>query len=117
MLVNLEDHIQLVMLPETAAELSNSIIKLAKLIRVFEKLGFANDPLYGYLTVSPQNLGTALSIQCKFDANMSIYEGRIKEIESTYKVKITKSPLCLKLESTETLCPNYNETTQLANFL
>jgi protein-arginine kinase len=48
------------MLPETAAELSNSIIKLAKLIRVFEKIGFANDPLFGYLTVSPQNLGTAL---------------------------------------------------------
>jgi len=110
-LVNLEDHIQLMMLPETAAELSNSIIKLAKLIRVFEKIGFANDPLYGYLTVSPQNLGTALSIQCKFDANISIHDDSIKKIESIHKVKITKSALCLRLESTETLCPNYNEST------
>jgi hypothetical protein len=65
------------MLPETAGELSNSFIKFTKLIRVFEKIGFANDPLYGYLTVSPQHLGTALSIRCKFDANMNIYEGRI----------------------------------------
>ena len=56
MLVNLEDHTQLVVLPETATELSNLIIKLAKLIRVFENIGFTNDPLYRYLTVNSQNL-------------------------------------------------------------
>ena len=71
MLVNLEDHIEIVMLPETSNDLLKSFIKLAKLIKVFEKIDFATDFSLGYLTVSPLNLGTALNISCKFE---TIYE-------------------------------------------
>ena len=42
-------------------------IKLAKLIKVFEKIDFSTDFSLGYLTVSPLNLGTALNISCKFE--------------------------------------------------
>ena len=67
MLVNLEDHIEIVMLPETSNDLLKSFIKLAKLIKVFEKIEFATDFSLVYLTVSPLNLGTALNISCKFE--------------------------------------------------
>lgn len=66
-LVNLEDHIEIVMLPETSAELWTSIIKFVKLTKAFEKIGFATDAYIGNLTVSPKHLGTALHMQCKFN--------------------------------------------------
>lgn len=77
MLVNLEDHIEVVMLPETSAELCTSVIKFAKLVKAFEKIGFASDPLLGYLTVNPQHLGSALSLKCKFAANDKLLDSKV----------------------------------------
>jgi len=54
------------MLPETSSDLWTTMIKLAKLQKAFEKIGFAQDPILGYLTVSPKVLGTALHMNCKF---------------------------------------------------
>lgn len=52
-LVNLEDHVEIIMLPENAQELTNCIIKFTKLINAFQKLVFAQDSYLGNLTVSP----------------------------------------------------------------
>jgi hypothetical protein len=51
--VNLDDHIQVIMLPETSDELWQSLIKFVKLQKAFEKMGFASDAYYGNLTLSP----------------------------------------------------------------
>ena len=72
MLVNLEDHLQLIMLPENAGQLQNSFIKFAKLVKAFEKLDFAQDSYLGNLTVSPKHLGTALHLQAKFNTIKSL---------------------------------------------
>lgn len=34
-----------------------------KLLLTFEKIGYATDPYLGYLTVSPDKLGTAIKIE------------------------------------------------------
>lgn len=64
-LVNFEDHVEIVVAPEHAAQngINNALTKLLKLNSTFDKIGFATDAYLGYLSVSPQNLGTGLTIE------------------------------------------------------
>ena len=66
-LVNFEQHIKFIVMRDHDDE-SDSIKKgienLIMLLRNFEKLGFASDSQYGYLTVSPKDLGTAMKLSC-----------------------------------------------------
>lgn len=54
-LVNFEDHIQIIMLPEKGARnsLKKSILRFSKLLGAFEKMGFATDGYLGYLSTCP----------------------------------------------------------------
>jgi protein-arginine kinase len=63
-LVNLEDHIQIIVAPENTHEngFGKALAKLIKLNLTFEKIGFATDSYLGFLSVSPENLGTGLSL-------------------------------------------------------
>ena len=62
-LVNFEDHIQIIMLPETGRfnNVRRSIQRMEKLTKTFDKMGFATDSYLGFLTVSPANLGTGMA--------------------------------------------------------
>ena len=61
-LVNFEDHLEIVILPEQgrAESLQSGITRLIKLVQTFEKLGYATDPYLGFLTASPKNIGTGM---------------------------------------------------------
>ena len=72
-LVNFEDHLEIVILPEVLSStpqrqvepdsLRDGLARLIKLVHTFEKLGYATDPYLGHLTVSPRNLGTSLYLE------------------------------------------------------
>jgi len=73
-MVNYEDHLKIVVLPDKSNpgdSLREGLNRCFKLIKTFEKLGYATDTTLGNLTVSPQNLGTALKLNCslKIDAS------------------------------------------------
>ena len=61
-LVNFEDHIQIMMLPSQGVmgNFKNALTRLIKLTHTFERMGFATDAYLGYLTVSPAHLGTGM---------------------------------------------------------
>ena len=52
-LVNHQDHIEVIMLPETTQQIMPSFKQLVRLMAAFEKVGFACDPYLGHLTTSP----------------------------------------------------------------
>jgi creatine kinase/arginine kinase len=77
-LVNWEDHVEIVILPESLGlpggskvptpsvdrdSLKEGFYRLIKLVQTFERLGYATDPYLGHLTVSPKHLGTAMYLQ------------------------------------------------------
>ena len=67
-LVNFEEHLKIITLLDKSNENDNllqGISRAIKLLQTFEKLGYATDPYLGNLTVSPQNLGTAMKLWCK----------------------------------------------------
>ena len=66
-LVNFEDHIQIIMLPRQGVpnNTKNALTRLIKLNHTFEKMGFATDAYLGYLTVSPAHLGSGMHFQGK----------------------------------------------------
>ena len=57
--------------------MKEGLTRLIKLMHTFEKLGYANDPYLGNLTVSPQNLGTSLTLQ----ADMCLQECLVTSID------------------------------------
>lgn len=68
--VNYEDHLKFVILQGDNQDagidkcFSQGVDRLIKTLATFEKLGFATDSYLGNLTVSPQNLGTAIQLKC-----------------------------------------------------
>ena len=83
-LVNFEDHIQIIMLPETGRynNVRRSLQRMDKLTKTFDKMGFATDAYLGFLTVSPANLGTGMS----FTATMML-EGKSRTEEEVELIK------------------------------
>ncbi len=63
-LVNFQDHIEVIMLPQTAQQIAPSFKQLKRLMSAFDKVGFACDPYLGHLTTSPKDLGTGFKLQC-----------------------------------------------------
>ncbi len=88
-LVNFEDHIQIIMLPQSGVKsnVKNALARLVKLTHTFERMGFATDAYMGYLTVSPAHLGTGMhftgsistSNQNKTNDELAIVEQVLKE--------------------------------------
>lgn len=80
-LVNFEEHIKIIVLRDDLSDkghldtLQLGFARAIKLLQTFEKsISFATDPYLGYLTVSPQNLGTAMHLEAKmkFPSDRSI---------------------------------------------
>lgn len=105
----MEDHIEMVMLPESGKNMLQSLIQLKKLTRAFEKIGFANDAYLGNLTTSPKNLGTGMHLQCKF-GTVNKSEEDCAAIEKAYACKAYFHNDVYVLESGQTLSANYTET-------
>ena len=61
-LVNFEDHLQVIMLPERGVTngLKRSLLRMFKLLSTFEKMGFATNAYLGNLSVNPEHLGTCM---------------------------------------------------------
>ena len=91
-LVNLEDHIEICMLPDKATDLFSTVIKFTKLIKAFDKLGYACNSYLGNLSMSPANLGTAMSISAKFNKVRGLTDDQKKEIEELHSVKLEVHP-------------------------
>ena len=118
MLVNLQDHIQVVMLPESSRELHLSLIKFAKLMKAFEKMTFATDNYLGYLTVSPQLLGTAFMMECKIPGrHLPVSSEKVQELERDFGVDVKHEGKYTHLVSRETLRPKVTQTKQITDFL
>ena len=64
-LVNFEDHLQVIMLPERGVPngLKRCLMRMFKLLSTFEKMGFATNAYLGNLSVNPEHLGTCMQIQ------------------------------------------------------
>lgn len=64
-LVNFEDHLDITMLENS---LPQNLKQLKKLVKAFDKVGFATDSYLGHLTTLPQRLGTGFSLKCKLES-------------------------------------------------
>ena len=115
-LVNFEDHIEIVMSP-SYKNLVPSLNSLKRLMKAFEKIGFANDAYLGYLTVNPLFLGTGLRLNTTF-ANLSKTEDDCESLMNRYNVRacLTEDECGVILESSVTLSSNYTETHQICEF-
>lgn len=120
-LVNFEDHLELIILPDKSHQndtLKEGLQRMIKLLQTFEKLGYATDPYLGNLTASPRNLGTSLRLEAEV-----VFENRTdglidkevsdeiefgKQIGIINRLKDAKHK-DVRLETQQTLAPNYNE--------
>lgn len=121
MLVNFEDHLELVVLPQIdnpKDTIIDGLNRMIKLLQTFEKLGYATDPYLGNLTVSPKNLGTSLVLEAVIgwqNRNDShIDRETADEIEFGKHIKITNrlndhQKRDIVLRTQQSLAPNYNE--------
>ena len=141
-LVNFEDHIQIIMLPETGRfnNVRRSIQRMEKLTKTFDKMGFATDSYLGFLTVSPANLGTGMaftatqvldgkkrtrveveSIRQILNEGLSQAKGMVVDVEEelseTDRMEGVVSAVRVKFSTKQTLAPNYNESIQIEDFL
>ena len=115
-LVNMEDHLEIVMLPGAGDEILTSLDSLKRLLRAFDKIGFANDAYLGYLTTSPENLGTGIKMSCTFKPLISMGEEECESISSKYTVKAQALEDINALESLVTLAANTGETKAICDF-
>ena len=134
-LVNFEDHIQIIMLPESGRynNLRRSIQRMDKLTKTFDKMGFATDSYLGFLTVSPANLGTGMSftgtvvlegkkrradevetIEQLLNERLATGKGMTVKLEGerseSDQIEGLTSSLRITFSTGQTLAPNYNES-------
>jgi len=113
-LVNCEDHIEIVMTPpENERNLNRCFARMVKLHQTFEKIGFSSDSYLGSLTASPKNLGTGITIS----GQINVQKPEARELKPEIKMQIQAGTNCqitktggfLYLQSMQTLASNYNE--------
>lgn len=128
-LVNFEDHLEIVILPDAAQQnetIKEGLQRLIKLLQTFEKLGYATDPYLGNLTASPRNLGTALRLEVDFHfdskVDADIDKDIADEIEYGKNVALVNRLADsrhsdVQLQSLQTLAPQFNEKIQIVTLL
>ena len=125
-LVNFEDHIKIIVLRDDLSDkghldtLQLGFARAIKLLQTFEKIGFATDPYLGYLTVSPQNLGTAMQLEAKmkFPSDRSIDKNLKNLLTEDKKMSYEQTQFSEHiLKTTQTLCQNLNEVAQISEFI
>lgn len=82
-LVNLEDHVQVVSIGEDG-DLSKTLTTLIKVLSTFEKMGYAKHSTLGFLTASPKNLGTTLDIDLSISLQKEHSKEDLESFEGTY---------------------------------
>lgn len=113
-LVNFEEHLRIIVLKENAQDnIMDGILRLFKMITIFEKLVYATDSYLGNLTVSPANLGTAMTLGCTLtlppnDIQLDKETATVLKYQSlvTY-TRLDASTHTLK--TNKMLSPSYNE--------
>lgn len=116
-LVNFEDHLEVVLTPETGEKLLQGLLYLKRLMKAFDKIGFAVDAYLGHLTVNPLNLGTGLKIRATFN-NLSKTEDDCEAITKQYECRVSMGEdEKLTFESGVTLGANYTETQAIYEYL
>jgi protein-arginine kinase len=121
-LVNFEEHLRIIVLKENANDtILEGIVRLFKMIGIFEKLGYATDSYLGNLTVSPANIGTGLSLGCTLSlANTGINLDKETSTVLKYDSQVTYTkvdPTTHTLKTNKMLAPAYNEQIQIIEFL
>jgi len=89
LLVNFEDHIQIIATSENG-DIGSCLRSLSKVTAKFEKLGFANDPVLGYLTTNPANLGTGLDLNAQVYTHTNVSEHCRGILKTSYACKTEK---------------------------
>lgn len=67
-LVNYMDHLKIVVLKDKTDindNIGGGFERMLKLIKKFEKFDYAKDPFLGNITVSPTQMGTAMTLHCE----------------------------------------------------
>lgn len=82
-LVNFEDHLQIVSLNQDG-DMSQALTMLLKLLSKFEKIGYAKHQTLGFLTASPKNLGTTLKLSTKLKLQKQHSADDLESFEGTY---------------------------------
>jgi hypothetical protein len=82
-LVNFEDHIQIFTVDQEG-DFNKSLSTLIKVLSKFEKMGYARHPTLGFLTASPQNLGTTLKMSTKIELVQDHTADDLESYEGTY---------------------------------
>ena len=128
-LVNFEDHIRIIMLPgqeikkdpgsKEGPDFKTSIKRLEKLSSAFERIGYAQDPYLGNLTVSPIYLGTGMTITTEYKMQGQYRETTVdetKQLALEHNCQATVSKGYIRLETCNYLAPNYNELLVVRDF-
>lgn len=122
------------MLPRSGPRNSvkNSLARLIKLTHTFERMGFATDAYLGYLTVSPANLGTAMSFEGSVEIDVQTKQSeeivsliqmlderlaRGKGMLVSYDHLQSHGRMEIAFQTNQTLAPNYNESIQIDDFI
>lgn len=122
-LVNFEEHLKIITLPDKTNPqdgLLQGIHRTIKLLQTFDKLGYASDPYLGSLTVSPKMLGTAMKMSCTLGLNSSADIDQQLSQQLVHERNIKYQNLGngkYYLETQQTLAQNFNEMSQIKEFI
>lgn len=82
-LVNFEDHVQVFAIGQDG-DFSKCLTTLIKILSKFEKMRYAKRSTLGFLTASPQNLGTTLNMNVRIKLGSKQEQDKIESYEGTY---------------------------------
>lgn len=117
LLVNFEDHIQVVSSSEKG-ELSKPLQHISKVLTKFSKMIFSQDSALGFLTTSPKNLGTAFDLHARVLTHTNLSEKTEELLLKNYKCQITKKEKWLyDIDLARTLVPHFSENDSINMFL
>ena len=117
LLVNFEDHLQIISTSETG-DLGSCLRSLSKVTSKFEKLGFATDPVLGYLTANPANLGTGLDLNAQVYTHTNISDHLRGILNTSYACKVDKmGKRHYSVSFSQTLADNHSENDSINQFI
>lgn len=117
LLVNFEDHIQVITSTEKS-DISKPLQSLTRVLTKFSKMVFSQDSALGYLTASPQNIGTALDLYARVVTHTNLSKKTSELMMKNYKCDLVKmAKWNYQIWMARTLCPNMSENDSVNMFL
>ena len=89
LLVNFEDHIQVISSTDKA-DISKPLQNVTRVLTKFSKMVFSQDSALGYLTASPQNIGTALDLYARVVTHTNLSKKTSELVMKNYKCELAK---------------------------